>query len=99
VREDSLGAPFAFFQMTPVAAAVAAAGVGYICLIGWRLAPRRDSGEDAPKESYAVFEIGPLSQNFNFFFVQPLRLCGSVVKETAGKITTETQRLHREKAI
>jgi di/tricarboxylate transporter len=48
--------------MTPVAAAVAAAGVGYICLIGWRLAPRRDSGEDAPKESYAVFEIGPLSQ-------------------------------------
>lgn len=61
VREDSLGAPFTFFQMTPVAAAVAAAGVAYICIVGWRLAPRRTTGEDAPKEAYAVFEIGPLS--------------------------------------
>lgn len=61
VREAELGAPFAFFQMTPVAAAVAAAGVGYICLIGWWLTPRRDSGEDVPKEAYVVFELGPIS--------------------------------------
>lgn len=63
VRADQLGAPFSFFQMTPIAAAVAAAGVAYICLIGWRLAPRRQSGEDAPKASYAVFELGPVSQD------------------------------------
>ncbi|MGE3251186.1 MAG: SLC13 family permease [Hyphomonadaceae bacterium] len=60
VREDQLGAPFAFFQMTPVAAAVAAAGVAYICVVGWRLAPRRDTGEGAQKEAYATFEIGPI---------------------------------------
>lgn len=63
VRETQIGEPFAFFQMTPVAAAVAAAGVAYICAIGWWLAPRRGSGEDAVKESYATFEIGPLSAN------------------------------------
>lgn len=60
VRESQLGEPFAFFQMTPVAAAVAAAGVGYICLLGWRLTPRRDSGADVPKDAYAVFELGPI---------------------------------------
>lgn len=61
VRADQLGAPFAFFQMTPVAGAVAVAGVAYICIIGWRLAPRRQSGEDAPREAYSVFELGPVS--------------------------------------
>lgn len=61
VRAEMLGAPFAFFQMTPVAAAVAAAGVGFICVVGWRLAPRRDVGGDAPKDYYATFEVGPLS--------------------------------------
>ena len=63
VRADQLGSPFSFFQMTPVAAAVAAAGVAYICVIGWRLAPRRVSAEDAPKPAYAVFELGPVSQD------------------------------------
>jgi len=61
VRQDHLGAPFAFFQMTPVAGAVALAGVAYICVLGWRLVPRR-VGEDAPKEAYTTFELGPLSQ-------------------------------------
>ncbi|MEZ5957421.1 MAG: SLC13 family permease [Hyphomonadaceae bacterium] len=61
LRADQLGAPFGFFQMTPVAAAVAAAGVAYICVIGWRLAPRRIAGDDSPRASYAVFELGPLS--------------------------------------
>ena len=60
VRQDNLGAPFAFFQMTPVAAAVAAAGVAYICLIGWRLSPRRP-GDETPKDAFAVFELGPLA--------------------------------------
>ncbi len=62
VRNEELGAPFAFFQMTPVAITVAAAGVAYICVLGWRLAPRRDSGAGAAKDAYAVFELGPLSQ-------------------------------------
>lgn len=62
VRESALGAPFAFFQMTPVAAAVAAAGVAYICLIGWWLAPRRVKQEGEAKEHYTTFELGPLAQ-------------------------------------
>jgi len=61
VRADQLGAPFDFFQMTPVAGAVAIAGVAYICLVGWRLAPRRESEDGVPRESYAVFELGPIS--------------------------------------
>jgi di/tricarboxylate transporter len=63
VRADALGAPFAFFQMTPVAIVVAAAGVAYICLIGWWLAPRRDQTGGEPKEYYTTFELGPLSQD------------------------------------
>jgi di/tricarboxylate transporter len=60
LRQDQLGAPFAFFQMTPVSVVVAAAGVAYVCLIGWRLAPRRGGGEDAPHDAYATFELGPI---------------------------------------
>ena len=55
VRQDFLGAPFAFFQMTPVAAAAAAAGVAFIGALGWRLGPRRDPRDDAPRESYSTF--------------------------------------------
>lgn len=63
VREDALGEPLAFFQMTPVTAVVAAAGVGYICLIGWWLVPRRDRTDDGEaKEYYSTFELGPLAQ-------------------------------------
>jgi len=61
VREDQLGAPFAFFAMTPVASAVALAGVIYICVVGWRLVPRRDTGEGAQEGLLATFELGPLS--------------------------------------
>jgi di/tricarboxylate transporter len=63
VREDQLGAPFAFFAMTPVAGAVALAGVAYICLIGWRLTPRRDAGEGADDGLLATFELGPLASD------------------------------------
>lgn len=61
VRADFLGAPFGFFQMTPVAFAVAAAGVAFIGLIGWRMTPRRDVVDDSPKDLYVTFELGPLS--------------------------------------
>jgi di/tricarboxylate transporter len=46
VREDTLGEPFGMFSMTPVAAAVAGAGLLYLMLFGWRIAPRRASGSD-----------------------------------------------------
>jgi Na+/H+ antiporter NhaD/arsenite permease-like protein len=46
VREDTLGEPFGMFSMTPVAAAVAGAGLLYLMLLGWRIAPRRASGSD-----------------------------------------------------
>jgi di/tricarboxylate transporter len=62
VRQEAVGAPLDFFQMTPATIVVAAAGIAYICLIGWRLTPRRSSTEPSERASYAVFELGPLSQ-------------------------------------
>jgi len=61
VREDRLGTPFGMFDMTPVAATLAGAGLLYLMLIGWRLAPHREGTSDegqaaAPK--VLVFELG-----------------------------------------
>ena len=59
VREDQVGAPFGMFDMTPVAGALLIAGLLYLTLIGWRLAPRRDGGrmeEERPR--VLVFELG-----------------------------------------
>jgi di/tricarboxylate transporter len=61
LRQESLGAPFAFFEMTPMTGVVAAAGIAYICLIGWRLTPRRRAETENAKEFYSVFELGPLA--------------------------------------
>lgn len=38
--------PFGMFAFAPVGLGVAAAGLVFIALIGWRLSPRRDSGAD-----------------------------------------------------
>lgn len=58
VREDRVGEPFGMFDMTPVGAAVTGAGLLYLIVIGWRLAPRRDSAaaEEGAKRLY-VFEL------------------------------------------
>jgi di/tricarboxylate transporter len=40
-RAQSVGEPFRMFDFTPVGASVAAVGVVFIGLIGWRLIPRR----------------------------------------------------------
>lgn len=40
-RERLLGAPFGMFDFTPAGLAVAATGVAFIALVGWRLAPAR----------------------------------------------------------
>jgi di/tricarboxylate transporter len=59
VREDELGAPFAFFAMSPVGASVAAVGLAYLALVGWRLLPRRGSLEQSGKPPWRVFELSP----------------------------------------
>ncbi|ATQ44920.1 citrate transporter [Caulobacter mirabilis] len=72
VREEQLGAPFQFFDMTLVGGAVTLVGLAYLMIAGWRLAPKRDSGaamdEDA---SLRVFELwAPLNFNRRYEDVQ-----------------------------
>lgn len=43
-RESHSGVPFSFFDFVPVGGAVAAAGVAFLVLFGWRLLPRRRPG-------------------------------------------------------
>ncbi|MDO5704466.1 MAG: SLC13 family permease [Paracoccus sp. (in: a-proteobacteria)] len=40
-REDVMGEPFRMFDFLPVGGAVAAAGLAFVALIGWRLIPNR----------------------------------------------------------
>jgi di/tricarboxylate transporter len=40
-RDDEIGGPFGMFDFAPVGLAVAAAGVAFISLVGWRLVPER----------------------------------------------------------
>lgn len=49
-RPAAEGPPFAMFDFTPVGASVAAAGLVYLILVGWRLVPHReaDSTSDEP---------------------------------------------------
>lgn len=58
VREDRVGEPFGMFDMTAVGGAVAGAGVLYLMIIGWRLAPRRAGGEEPERtKGPLVFEL------------------------------------------
>ncbi|MCC7266819.1 MAG: SLC13/DASS family transporter [Caulobacteraceae bacterium] len=58
VREAELGEGFHFFDMTPVGGAVTVAGLAYLMIVGWRLAPRRDTGAEAGvEEPLRVFEL------------------------------------------
>ena len=47
-REREMGEPFSMFDFTPVGIGIAAAGLLYISLIGWRLLPKRKGA--VPKE-------------------------------------------------
>jgi len=59
VREDRVGAPYGMFDMTPAAGALAAAGLLYLMIVGWRLAPRRHGEAEAEAApSVLVFELG-----------------------------------------
>lgn len=42
-RESVSGTPFRMFDFTPVGGSVAAAGIAFLVLIGWRLVPQRQS--------------------------------------------------------
>ena len=59
IREDRVGEPFGMFDMTPVGAALAGAGLLYLTIFGWRLAPHRQ-GQDAAAANNRVlaFELG-----------------------------------------
>src|SRR5688572_9954609 len=58
VREDTVGEPFGMFTMTPVGGALAVAGILYLTLIGWRLAPHRQGAAEEDEYKRAlVFEL------------------------------------------
>jgi di/tricarboxylate transporter len=61
VRERTIGAPFGFFDMTPVGGAVLGVGLIYLVLIGWRFSPRRETGDEAGEEPLRTFELHPPS--------------------------------------
>ena len=49
-REEALGAPYKMFDFAPVGLVVAAVGVVYVALIGWRLIPVARRGHDSARE-------------------------------------------------
>ncbi len=53
-REVAGAAPFGMFDFLPVGLGITVCGLAFIALVGWRLTPRRDNGEDAE----ALFQIG-----------------------------------------
>lgn len=52
-RMRETGVPFRMFDFTPVGAGVAAAGILFIVLVGWRFIPRR-TGRQSPEELFAI---------------------------------------------
>ena len=54
-RLETLGAAFSMFDFTPVGLAIAAAGVAFISLIGWRLVPARKPAGAEGFDSGAYF--------------------------------------------
>lgn len=58
VREEQLGEPFHFFDMTLVGVSVTAVGLIYLMFAGWRLAPKRKAGAAEDEDvSLRVFEL------------------------------------------
>jgi di/tricarboxylate transporter len=49
-RDEALGAPYEMFDFAPVGLVVAAVGVAYVALIGWRLIPVARRGHDSARE-------------------------------------------------
>jgi di/tricarboxylate transporter len=63
IRQDSLGESFGMFDFAPVGGVVAAAGILFVALLGWRLIPSRDAtgeqGFDAETASYVAELVVP----------------------------------------
>ena len=45
-RQDVMGTPFGMFDFTPVGLTVAAVGIAFVSLIGWRLLPKRQGASE-----------------------------------------------------
>src|SRR5690606_12260252 len=46
-RERALGEPYRMFDFAPVGLVVAAAGIAFVALVGWRLIPQRSDRQRA----------------------------------------------------
>lgn len=57
VREERLGAPFGFFDMTLVGGAVTLVGLGYLAQLGWRLLPMRRSARRERQAPWRLYEL------------------------------------------
>lgn len=82
VRQAELGAPFGFFAMTPVGLAVAAAGLVYLVLLGWRLLPIRLSAEEQSRPPWRVYEL-----------IVPEEMDGKPVEELVPRLRSASARL------
>jgi len=53
-RADYAGAPFAMFDFSPVGVAVAAVGVVFVALVGWRMIPAERRAQNPPQQLFAI---------------------------------------------
>ncbi|PID61059.1 MAG: SLC13 family permease [Gammaproteobacteria bacterium] len=53
-RADNVGEPYGMFDYTPVGLAVAASGITFLVLLGWRLLPNRLAEQNANAETSSV---------------------------------------------
>lgn len=53
-REQNIGEPFQMFDFAPVGAAVAAVGIIFVTLIGWRLLPATRMDKNVPKDLFKL---------------------------------------------
>ena len=54
IREDAFGTPFAMFDFAPVGGLTALAGLAFVALVGWRLVPEGEAGDEEGREESAV---------------------------------------------
>lgn len=53
-RERAVGTPFQMFDFSPVGLAVAAVGLLYLAIVGWRLIPRGRRGEAEARDLFSI---------------------------------------------
>ena len=68
IRQDAFGTPFAMFDFAPVGGLTALAGLAFVALVGWRLIPEGEAGDeeerqDSPVGAYvAELAVGDLQE-------------------------------------